>query len=101
MKTYVAHRSRGLPLKFTGEIIGFAEDHIFILVLYRTAGGQYVCERITAPNGRSPSQKHHAITCKDREKIRSFFGESKLAATLYTMARIDTLPEVCAYKEIL
>jgi len=100
MKTYVVERDGKLPLRFTGEMIGFAEDERFLLALYQTQAGQYVCEKITHPSARAPQEKHKADVCKSRQKIKEFFGASPLAGALYTMALVDSLPQEEQFEDI-
>jgi hypothetical protein len=100
MKTYIARRDRGLPLRFSGEIIGFSEDDRFILVLYRTEGGQYVGEKITLPSGRSSCEKHKAAILKTPAEIKAFFGHSPLAGELYCTASVDSLPHTETFQDI-
>jgi hypothetical protein len=100
MKTYVVERDGTLPLRFSGEMIGFAEDDRSILALYRTQAGQYVCEKIALPTARSPNEKRKANVSKTRRKIKEFFGASALAGALYTMAHVDHLPQEEAFEDI-
>lgn len=100
MKICIVERDGKLPLRFTGEMIGFAEDSRVLLALYRTQAGQYVCERIALPSNLSPREKHKADVCKTRQKIKEFFGNSALAASLYRMAYVDSLPQDEVFEDI-
>jgi len=101
MNTYRIIRDNGIDLEFSAEIIGFAEGsqkniigyHIdsttlTTLLLYKTAGGKYICEKITQNDTYPSKNKSRAIVSSGATQIYKFFGTGALATQLYKMAAL-------------
>ncbi|MCX7069563.1 MAG: hypothetical protein NTW01_01025 [Gammaproteobacteria bacterium] len=58
------------------------------LSLYRTAGGQFVCERGHCSAQPEPD-RYEAAICADEAGVIAFFGYDRLSKELFDIAEID------------
>ena len=87
MENYYLKNDESLDIKFKGRIIAGSHncyDETF--VMYETAKGATVCEKVTL-NDKCEFTRKAAICCLPNEII-DFFGYSQLAKNLYEQASI-------------
>ena len=108
MEEHVIRRSGERDLRFVGKLIAEAissannarSDYSGStgrwteLRLYRTAGEQYVCERIGRTRWQGEHDRHTAVVCGSVVGVCEFFGSSWLAKQLYVDAGIDCVEDV-------
>ena len=58
------------------------------LTLYKTSGGNYVCQRIYRTRWANACDSYEAKLVKTEEAVRLFFGYSELAKDLYYEAKL-------------
>lgn len=109
MQEFEIARDNGAALAFNGELIAIVESNPNIaygssysgqtgrwqvLVLYRTEGGKFICERINRTQWQGERDTHAAKVCLNHGEVVDFFGHSWLAKDLYSEAGINAAERI-------
>jgi|SRR6185437_862308 len=94
MNEFKLNVTNSRPIKFKGELISEDKTQIgtgrFIkLALYKTSGGNFVCQKIEITQWAGERDQHFVEICKDIESVVGFFGLDDQAKEIYTEAGID------------
>jgi hypothetical protein len=103
-KTYIVNAGSKGEVRFSGAIIAFAEKDtrgtdeygspsglLTTLILYRTQGGKFVCERIAQSAKHGVADRLSGAVCDTSNQVRRFFGQGILANELYKMTDFSVL----------
>ncbi|WP_090284531.1 hypothetical protein [Nitrosomonas mobilis] len=94
-RQFTVERDNKRPLAFKGELLASARSCITYgrwqeLRLYRTIGGQYICQRSCLTQWESEPDSREAEVCRSVSEVMGFFEHSRLAKDLYASAGINT-----------
>lgn len=97
VKEFILERDNDVDFKFKGKIIAHAssKDHYkdggrwFELTLYKTVGGNFVCEKEDVTRWVGERNRHKAEWFDNVEDVKSFFGNGWVSKELYNDAWID------------
>ncbi|MGB1109693.1 MAG: hypothetical protein ACPG4N_05025 [Gammaproteobacteria bacterium] len=100
---FTVRRDDGPDLRFDGEILAgvsnrwdgeHRQDPWIELKLYKTRGGQYVCERIDMSQRDPDSIRRAAQVVDSPHSVMGFFGYGELAHELYVSAGLVSVENV-------
>jgi hypothetical protein len=91
--------TNGRPVKFKGESIAHDKEQTGTgrftdLELYKTSGGNFVCERVEITQWQGESNKHYVKLVKTESEVIEFFGLNDQAKEIYKQAKIDISEEI-------
>lgn len=100
MEETTVYRDNEPNLRFTGVKLAVASDkdsrstRWFVLRLYKTKGGKYVCSRIGKTLWDGEVDRYSGAVCANASEVIAFFGHSDLAKELYSDAGIEDIEDI-------
>lgn len=102
VKEFIIERDNAPDLKFNGIALASVSSkdpyndrgRWFVLKLYKTVGGKFVCQRIEYTKWQGEKDRFFASVCESVDCVKKFFGQGRYSKELYEEASIDNTETV-------
>ena len=99
MQEYVLEVTNARPVKFKGQSLAHDRTEIGTgrftdLELYKTSGGNFVCQRVEITQWQGSHNEHFVKLVKSEQEVVEFFGLGDQAKIIYFRANIDISEEI-------